>query len=158
MNAHSSTPLFSSPPPKAKRERAPSVDPDSGPRATKGPSPLVLVVDDHDDVRELYADTLREAGYDVAAAADGESAVELALRLRPRLVLMDLSMPNMDGWEATQKMREAFPDPNDLTVLAISSLAGTVGRAEVFQAGADGFIAKPCTPDILLSVVRVFIG
>lgn len=104
----------------------------------------------------LWAEVLTKAGYRVIEAADGEAAVELALGHRPRVVLMDMAMPNVDGWEATRRIRE-LANEREIAIVAVSAMAEVDGRAAAFRAGCDGFIAKPTTPDVILEVVRSFI-
>ena len=116
---------------------------------------LVLVVDDSDDIRALWVETLTDAGYRVVEASDGAAAVELALGHRPRVVLMDMAMPNMDGWEATRRIR-AFADEREIAIIAVSAMSEVDGRAAAFRAGCDGFIPKPVTADVILDVVRSF--
>jgi two-component system cell cycle response regulator DivK len=116
---------------------------------------LVLVVDDAEDIRMLWAETLAEAGYRIIEAADGERAVELALAHKPRVVLMDMAMPNVDGWEATRRIR-AVANEREIAIVAVSAMSEVDGRAAAFRSGCDGFIAKPTTPDVILEVVRSF--
>ena len=118
-------------------------------------SRLVLVVDDAEDIRLLWAEVLTEAGYRILEAADGEVAVELAIAHRPRVVLMDMSMPNVDGWEATRRIRK-IANEREIAIVAVSAMAEVDGRAAAFRSGCDGFIAKPTTPDVILEVVRSF--
>lgn len=118
-------------------------------------SRLVLVVDDAEDIRVLWAEVLTEAGYRVIEAADGEAAVELAVAHRPRVVLMDMAMPNIDGWEATRRIRQLVSE-REIAIVAVSAMAEVDGRAAAFRSGCDGFIAKPTTPDVILEVVRSF--
>lgn len=123
--------------------------------STDDRSRLVLVVDDAEDIRLLWAEVLTDAGYRVIEAADGEIAVELALAHRPRVVLMDMSMPNVDGWEATRRIRK-LANEREIAIVAVSAMAEVDGRAAAFRSGCDGFIAKPTTPDVILEVVRSF--
>lgn len=118
-------------------------------------SRLVLVVDDADDIRLLWTETLGEAGYRVLEAADGERAVELALFHRPRVILMDMAMPGIDGWEATRRIRAVLSE-KEVAIVAVSAMSEVDGRAAAFRAGCDGFVAKPVTPDVVLEVVRSF--
>jgi CheY-like chemotaxis protein len=89
------------------------------------PQPLVLIVDDFEDNREMYAEYLSYSGYRVEQASDGEQAVELAQRIRPDVVVMDLSLPVMDGWEATRRLK-SDPRTRNIPVIALTghSLAG----------------------------------
>jgi two-component system, cell cycle response regulator DivK len=118
-------------------------------------SRLVLVVDDAEDIRMLWAEVLGAAGYRVLEASDGEAAVELAVAHRPRVVLMDMAMPNVDGWEATRRIRQ-LADEREIAIVAVSAMSEVDGRAAAFRSGCDGFIEKPTTPDVILEVVRSF--
>jgi len=71
--------------------------------------PLVLVVDDYEDAREMYAECLDQSGFAVAQAESGDEAVAKALALQPALIVMDLALPGMDGWSATRAMQRARP-------------------------------------------------
>ena len=116
-------------------------------------APLILVVDDFADVREMYAAYLRFAGFRVDEAADGVEALAKASKLRPDLVLMDLSLPGLDGWEATRRIK-ADEQTRHIPVVALTghTLAPYLQRAR--DAGVDGFLAKPCLPDALVAEVR----
>lgn len=109
----------------------------------------VLLADDDPLVRTVYADILRGAGCDVVEARGGDEAVTLAGTLQPDLVLMDLSMPGMDGWDALAALR-ADPRTRGLAVVALTATEGAVARARAATAGFDGFIVKPFTPGALL--------
>jgi CheY-like chemotaxis protein len=114
--------------------------------------PLVLLVDDYVDNREMYAEYLVYAGYRVAQAGNGAEALDLAYELHPDLVVMDLSLPVMDGWEATRQLK-ANPRTHATPVIALTghALAGHSRRAR--QAGCDAFLVKPCMPAELEAVV-----
>ena len=118
--------------------------------------PLVLVVDDFSDAREMYGEYLRFCGYRVAEAQNGVEAIDQAISLKPAVILMDLSMPIVDGWEATRRLK-ADPATSSLVVVALSahSLAAEGERAR--QAGCDGFIAKPCLPHDLVEQMLAYV-
>lgn len=118
-------------------------------------SRLVLIVDDAEDIRSLWAEVLTEAGYRIIEAPDGDVAVELALAHRPRVILMDMAMPNVDGWEATRRIRKVASE-REIAIVAVSAMSEVDGRAAAFRAGCDGFIAKPTTPEVIREVVRSF--
>ena len=117
------------------------------------PGPLILVVDDYDDAREMYAEYLQFSGFRVAEARNGNEAVEQAFALKPDLILMDLSLPGMDGWEATRQLK-ADERTRDIPVVALTghALAGASEGAK--RAGCDSFVTKPCLPDDLVVEVR----
>jgi two-component system cell cycle response regulator DivK len=114
---------------------------------------LVLVVDDYQDARELYAQYFLLSGFRVAEASNGAEAVEKALELTPDVILMDLSLPGMDGWEATRRLK-ANGQTKHIPVVALTShaLAGFSDSAR--KAGCDVFVTKPCLPDTLVDEVR----
>jgi CheY-like chemotaxis protein len=116
-------------------------------------SPLILVVDDYQDAREMYAEYLQYSGFRVAEAKNGNEAVTQARSLRPDLILMDLSLPGMDGWEATRVLK-ADEDTKDIPIVALTghALAGASEGAR--KAGCDSFVTKPCLPDDLVVEVR----
>jgi CheY-like chemotaxis protein len=116
-------------------------------------SPLILVVDDYQDAREMYAEYLQFSGFRVAEARNGNEAVAQAFSLRPDLILMDLSLPGMDGWEATRVLK-SDDRTKHIPVVALTghALAGASEGAR--KAGCDSFVTKPCLPDDLVVEVR----
>ena len=115
--------------------------------------PLILVVDDYQDAREMYAEYLEFSGFRVAEARNGNEAVEQAFALHPDLILMDLSLPGMDGWEATRRLK-ADDRTRQIPIVALTghALAGASEGAK--RAGCDSFVTKPCLPDDLVVEVR----
>jgi two-component system cell cycle response regulator DivK len=115
---------------------------------------LILIADDDLDNRAILAATLASAGYRVLQAPDGAAALSEARRLPPDLVLMDLSMPVLDGYAATRE----FKKDNFLSripVLALTAFALAGDEAKALAAGCDGYITKPCLPaEILRRVAR----
>ncbi len=116
-------------------------------------APLILVVDDYQDAREMYAEYLQFSGFRVAEARNGNEAVEQAFALKPDLILMDLSLPGMDGWEATRRLK-ADDATKNIPIVALTghALAGASEGAR--KAGCDSFVTKPCLPDDLVVEVR----
>jgi len=123
---------------------------------SSGKRPLVLVVDDFEDNRAMYAEYLSYSGFDVEQASNGEEALELAHRLDPDVVVMDLSLPVMDGWEATRRLK-ADASTRHIPVIALTghALAGHSRGAR--DAGCDAFLAKPCLPADLVAKVEELI-
>jgi two-component system, cell cycle response regulator DivK len=116
-------------------------------------SPLVLVVEDYPDAREMYCEYLRFSGFRVAEARNGEEALEKAFTLLPDVVLMDLALPLMDGWEATRRLKSDRRTA-DILVVALTGHA-LAGHAEgARRAGCDAFVTKPCLPDDLVDEIR----
>ena len=116
-------------------------------------APLILVVDEYQDAREMYAEYLQFSGFRVAEARNGNEALEQAFALKPDLILMDLSLPGMDGWEATRQLK-ADERTQNIPVVALTghALAGASDGAR--RAGCDSFVTKPCLPDDLVVEVR----
>ena len=119
--------------------------------------PLILVVDYYQDAREMYAEYLQFSGFRVAEARNGNEAVEQAFALKPDLILMDLSLPGMDGWEATRRLK-ADDRTKHIPIVALTghALAGASEGAK--KAGCDSFVTKPCLPDDLVVEVRRMLG
>ena len=125
----------------------------AGPPSARAVPPLVLVVDDFPDNREMYVQYLSFSGYRVAEANDGEEALAKAAALLPDVVVMDLALPRLDGWEATRRLKDD-PLTKGIPVIALTGhgLPEHVERAR--QAGCDSFLTKPCTPIDLAAEIR----
>jgi two-component system cell cycle response regulator DivK len=117
--------------------------------------PLVLVVDDYPDAREMYAEWLRVCGYRVAVAGAVGDALMLALREAPAAILMDLSLPGVDGFEATRQLK-ADVRTRHIPVLALSGHVGADTARRALAAGCDAFLVKP-TPvkDVVAELERL---
>jgi two-component system, cell cycle response regulator DivK len=119
-------------------------------------APLILVVEDFDDAREMYRDYLEFSGFRVETARDGREAIEKTRVVRPDLVLMDLSLPVMDGWEATRLLK-SDPATRKIPILALSAHALAAEGERARSAGCDGFIAKPCLPPDLVAEIGKYL-
>ena len=118
---------------------------------------LVLVVEDYQDAREMYAAYLQFSGFRVAEATNGLEAIEKALELRPDIILMDLALPKMDGWEATRRLK-SDDRTKHIPIVALTGHA-LAGHAEgARQAGCDAFVTKPCLPDALVAEIQRMLG
>jgi CheY-like chemotaxis protein len=113
----------------------------------------VLLVDDVSDSREMYAFFLRVAGYAVHEAADGSDALAMALEFRPDVIVMDLSLPSMDGWTAIASL-SANAETATIPVVVLSAHTFPADEQRAREAGAAAFLAKPCDPDHLARIVR----
>jgi CheY-like chemotaxis protein len=113
---------------------------------------LVLIADDYEDTRLLYAEHLEASGFRVVDAADGEQAVALALSLRPDAIVMDLSMPKLDGWDAIRRIR-ADEQMAGVYIIALSAMESEVSREMAFDAGCNDFIGKPFLAEALAQVL-----
>lgn len=118
---------------------------------------LILVVDDVADNRDIYTQYLVHEGFQVALAGDGQEALDKANQLAPDLIVMDLSLPVMDGWEATRRLKQ-----NGITkhipVVALTAHAQDGVAETAGEAGCDRFITKPCPPDELVKEIVRMLG
>lgn len=102
----------------------------------------ILVVEDNSDNMTLIVDVLTSLDYDVIPANDGETGVQLAEKEKPDLILMDLSLPRMDGWQATGAIK-AKPDLKHIPIIALTAHAMIGDRERALQAGCDDYLSKP---------------
>jgi two-component system cell cycle response regulator DivK len=114
---------------------------------------LVLVVDDFADNREMYSEYLSFSGYDVIEAKNGVEAIAAAQDRLPDIIVMDLSLPLMDGWEATRRLK-ADERTRQIPVVALTGHALPGHSRGAREAGCDSFLAKPCLPDQLVAEIR----
>ena len=113
----------------------------------KCPAPIgVLIVDDDRHARVIYSTYLTHAGCEVRTARNGRDAIKQASHLSPDIIVMDLSMPDVDGWTAS-KWLKASPLTRHVPIIALSAFS--VGRAGARAAGFDAYLAKPCLLDLL---------
>jgi two-component system cell cycle response regulator DivK len=115
--------------------------------------PSVLIVDDVDDNRDLYASYFEHVGFDTDQASDGEQALEKIEATLPDVVIMDLSMPFLDGWEATRLIR-SNPRTRHLLVIVVTGHTTKESIAAAHAAGADAVCTKPCMPGELVALVQ----
>jgi two-component system cell cycle response regulator DivK len=117
-------------------------------RDNGGAPPTVMVVEDFEDNRFMMRRLLEMSGYRVVEAVNGEEAVELAHRERPQLILMDLSLPQMDGLAATRRIRQ-YPDMRDVPIVAVSAHDTADFHADALAAGCNDYVTKPIDFDQL---------
>jgi CheY-like chemotaxis protein len=116
---------------------------------------LVLVVDDYKDTRELYAEYIRMSGIEVETAADGFEGIEKAILMQPDAIVMDLSMPHLDGFETVRVLR-GHERTRQIPVLALTgAMLDSEGQAR--EEGFSAFLRKPCLPQYLLHELRRFL-
>ena len=120
-------------------------------------SKRILVVDDQEDLRGVLRDLLTGSGYTVIEAADGEAGVAKAKSALPDLILMDIQMPAIDGYEATRLIK-ADPDLKPIPIVAVSSFAMKGDEEKARAAGCDHYVTKPYSPMQLLRLIRGLIG
>ena len=116
----------------------------------------ILVIEDTLDNRQIMRDLLTSSGYEVLEARDGLSGVEMAERTKPDLILMDIQLPVLDGYEATRRIK-ANADLSHIPIIAVTSFALSGDEAKTRAAGCDAYVAKPFSPRELLGVVRKYL-
>ena len=117
----------------------------------------ILVVEDQEDNRQILRDLLGNAGYELTEAENGEEAVAAVDRRRPDLILMDIQLPVMDGYEATRRIR-TNPDLKSVPIIAVTSYALAGDEDKALAAGCDGYVTKPYSPRDLLAKVRTYLA
>lgn len=119
-----------------------------------GDGGAILLVEDNEDNRAVYTTILRFYGYHVVEAESGEDGLVAAREIAPKLILMDVGLPGIDGWETTRRLK-ADQRTRDIPVIALTAHALPEHRAASFAAGCDGYLAKPVEPrDVLLEVTK----
>ena len=113
----------------------------------------ILIAEDERDIRDLVAFTLRFAGHEVFAASNGEEAVEMEPKVNPDLILMDVRMPRMTGYEACRALK-ANPDMKDIPVVFLSAKGQESERQQGLDAGAEEYLLKPFAPDQLTVQIK----
>ena len=119
--------------------------------------PTILVADDEEDVRELVAYRLSRSGYEVIEAADGEEAFRLAAEHPPDLMVLDVMMPRLDGYELTRRVR-AEESLRSVPVILLTARSQETDVSRGFEVGADDYLKKPFNPDELVARVRAVLG
>jgi two-component system cell cycle response regulator DivK len=122
-----------------------------------GKGKTVLLVEDNEDNRIVYSTILRHFGYTVTEALNGEEGISKARAEKPDLILMDISIPIIDGWEATQVLKHD-PATNDIPIIALTAHALASDREKAMEVGCDGYLAKPCEPRAVVAEVQRFLG
>jgi two-component system cell cycle response regulator DivK len=120
-------------------------------------SKRILVVEDQEDNRQILRDLLGNAGYELTEAENGEEALAAVARQRPDLILMDIQLPVMDGYEATRRIR-TNPGLKSVPIIAVTSYALAGDESKALAAGCDGYVSKPYSPRELLAKVRAHLA
>lgn len=113
----------------------------------------ILLVEDNEDNRLVYRTILDHFGFEVLEAADGEEGIRRARADGPDLILMDVSIPKIDGWEATRRLK-ADPSTSSIPIIALTAHALATDRAKAQEAGCDGYLAKPVEPRKVVEEVK----
>ena len=119
-------------------------------------SKLILVVEDQQDNRRIMRDLLTSAGYEVIEALTGEEGGTSAETHRPELILMDIQLPDFDGYEATRRIK-ANPDLQKIPIIAVTSYALSGDDVKAFEAGCNAYVTKPFSPRELLAQIREYL-
>ncbi len=119
-------------------------------------SKRVLVIEDQEDNRRILRDLLTSAGYEMIEAVTGEEGVTLAEMQHPDLILMDIQLPGLDGYEATRRIK-ANPALQAIPIIAVTSYALSGDDAKAFAAGCDAYVTKPFSPRQLLAKIREYL-
>jgi len=119
--------------------------------------PTILIVEDNEPSRDVLARRLKRRGYGVVAAVDGQDALAKARSARPDLILMDLGLPVMDGWEATRRLK-GDPTTRHMPIIVLSAHAMTTDRELALAAGGDEFDTKPLRFPQLLEKIEVLLA
>ncbi len=117
----------------------------------------ILIAEDERDIRDLVAFTLRFAGHEVFTASNGEEAVDMAPKVNPDIILMDVRMPRMTGYEACKLMKQN-PDLKDIPVVFLSAKGQEAEIQQGLEAGAEEYLLKPFAPDQLTSHVKAILA
>jgi two-component system cell cycle response regulator DivK len=119
-------------------------------------SKRILVVEDHEENRRIVRDLLTSAGYEIVEAVTGEEGVTMAERERPDLILMDIQLPGIDGYETTRRIK-ANPASSRIPIIAVTSYALSGDDVKALAAGCDAYVTKPFSPRALLAKVREYV-
>jgi two-component system alkaline phosphatase synthesis response regulator PhoP len=117
----------------------------------------ILIAEDEKDIRELITFTLQYAGYEVLATVNGEEAWQMALKEKPDLILLDVRMPRLDGYDACRRIK-ASPATKDIPVVFLSAKGQESEVKTGIEAGAEEYILKPFSPDYLKERIQVILG
>jgi two-component system cell cycle response regulator DivK len=120
-------------------------------------SKLILIADDSADNRDLYARAMADAGFRFALSEDGQECLQRARELNPDLIVMDLSLPNLDGLEATRQLK-ADEQTRHIPVIVLTAYGWETVKEDAYRHGCDGFLVKPCPPDDLLKEIARFLS
>ena len=116
----------------------------------------ILVVEDQVDNRQILRDLLTNAGFDMVEAENGEEAIASAQASRPDLILMDIQLPILDGYEATRRLK-ADPDLKSIPIIVVTSYALSGDQEKARLAGCDDYVAKPFSPRLLLTKIKEYV-
>ena len=119
-------------------------------------SKRILVIEDQEDNRQIVRDLMTASGYELIEATTGEEGIEAAARETPDLILMDIQLPGIDGYEVTRRIK-ANPQLKNIPIIAVTSYALSGDDKKAFAAGCDGYVTKPYSPRLLLAKIREYL-
>lgn len=119
-------------------------------------SRTILVVEDQEDNRQILRDLLGANDYDMLEAENGEEALAAVKKQRPDLILMDIQLPVLDGYEATRRLK-ADPDTQSIPIIVVTSYALSGDETKARESGCDAYVTKPYSPRALLAKIREFL-
>ena len=119
-------------------------------------SKRILIVEDQEDARRIVRDLLAVSDYELVEATTGEEGLALAERERPDLILMDIQLPGLDGYEVTRRIK-ANPALNHIPIIAVTSYALSGDEQKAYAAGCNGYVTKPFSPRVLLAKIREYL-
>jgi len=119
-------------------------------------SKRILVIEDQEDNRQIVRDLVTASGYELIEATTGEEGLEVAARERPDLILMDIQLPGIDGYEVTRRIK-ANPKLSKIPIIAVTSYALSGDDKKAFAAGCDSYVTKPYSPRLLLAKIREYL-
>jgi len=119
-------------------------------------SKTILVVEDQEDNRQILRDLLGNAGYAMQEAENGQDALAAVAKQRPDLILMDIQLPILDGYEATRRLK-ANPDTKSIPIIVVTSYALSGDESKARASGCDAYVTKPYSPRALLAKIKEFL-
>jgi len=119
-------------------------------------SKRILVIEDQEDNRQIVRDLVTASGYELIEATTGEDGLDAAAREQPDLILMDIQLPGIDGYEVTRRIK-ADPKLSKIPIIAVTSYALSGDDKKAFAAGCDGYVTKPYSPRLLLAKIREYL-
>lgn len=134
-----------------------SLTPEPAAQPVENPTgPCILAIEDHDDMREFLQRILERRGYRFLGASDGVDGMELAMQHRPDLILMDLALPTLDGYEATRLLKSK-PEYAAIPIIVVTAHARAIDREHAIEAGCDAYISKPYSIHELYALIDRFL-
>ncbi len=121
------------------------------------PTKTILIVEDNEDNLVVYRTILEHVGYEVIEARDGEEGISRANEEHPDLILMDISIPKIDGWEATRRLKSEEAT-REIPIIALTAHALEEDREKALRVGCDGYLAKPVEPRRVVEEVQRYVG